>query len=113
MFERKCNYANIVGLQMSGEFRGRSILPIGNRVRGFGVGHGVPAARGVPVIRGGPVFRGGTVRVRGGSTLPIGPGGTRSKPAAWIGPPYTQVSPSPFAQSSLLKRKQENVTGII
>ena len=34
MFERKCNYANFVGLQMSGEFRGRSILPIGNRVRG-------------------------------------------------------------------------------
>ncbi len=103
---------------MSGEFAGSLIPPNGidgHGCPGIQISRGVPVVRGDQVIRGGPVFRGGAFRgipqVRSGNSPALGSARFVTKPA-WIGPPYTQVSPFPSAQcQSLLKRKKENVTG--
>ena len=82
-------------------------------VRGVPLGHGVPQGRGVPQEQqrhGVPKVR-GVPQVRGSGLNHLGSARFAARPA-WVGPPYTQVTPpviSPFATYSLLKRNSQNI----
>jgi hypothetical protein len=84
------------------------------KVRGFSQAGGVGQVRGFSHVRG--FSQGsGVLKVRGGCGEPMGSARHSSRPA-WIGPPYTQISPFvtienvPASRSSI-KRKEVHSLG--